>query len=51
MGYVLDATIGTAPSGDASNDYKVVYQTKVDDPLFIESGMMYAMESNMQKSF
>jgi hypothetical protein len=51
MGYVLDAAIGAAPSGDASNDYKVIYQTKVDDASFVESGMLYAMESDMQKSF
>jgi hypothetical protein len=35
MGYVLDAAIGDTPKEGASNDEKVVYQTKVDDALFI----------------
>jgi hypothetical protein len=51
MGYVLDAAIGTTPSGDASNDVKNVYQTKVDDALFVQSGMLFAMESDLQKCF
>jgi hypothetical protein len=50
MGYVLDAAVGAAPNGDASNDEKAVYQTKVDDALFVQSGMLYAMESDLQKS-
>jgi hypothetical protein len=51
MGYVIDAAIGAAPKGDASNDDKAVYQTKVDDASFVQSGMLYAMESNLQKRF
>jgi hypothetical protein len=35
MGYVLDAAIGAAPNGDASNDVKNVYQMKVDDASFV----------------
>jgi hypothetical protein len=51
MGYVLDAAVGAAPKGDASNDEKAVYQTKVDDASFVQSGMLYAMESDLQKRF
>jgi hypothetical protein len=51
MGYVLDAAVGEAPKEDASNDNKAVYQSKVDDASFVQSGMMFAMESDLQKSF
>jgi hypothetical protein len=51
MGYVLDAAVGEAPKEDASNDNKAVYQSKVDDALFVQSGMMFAMESDLQKGF
>jgi hypothetical protein len=51
MGYVLDAAIGVAPNGDTSNDVKNVYQTKVDDASFVQSGMLFAMESDLQKRF
>jgi hypothetical protein len=51
MGYVLDDAIGDVPSGDASKDDKAVYQTKVDDASFVQSGMMFAMESDLQKHF
>jgi hypothetical protein len=51
MGYVLHAAIGAAPSGDASNDVKNIYQTKVDDASFVQSGMLFAMESDLQKRF
>jgi hypothetical protein len=51
MGYVLDSAIGATPNGDASNDVKNIYQTKVDDALFVQSGMLFAMESDPQKRF
>jgi hypothetical protein len=51
MGYVLNAAIGATPSGDTSNDVKNVYQTKVDDASFIQSGMLFAMEFDLQKRF
>jgi hypothetical protein len=51
MGYVLDAAVGAAPKGDASNDDKAIYQTKVDDASFVQSGMLYAMESDLKKRF
>jgi hypothetical protein len=37
MGYVLDAAIGKVPNMDASKDDMAVYQTKVDDTLFVQS--------------
>jgi hypothetical protein len=49
MGYVLDAAIGAVRNGDASNDVKNVYQTKVDDASFVHSGMLFATESDLQK--
>jgi hypothetical protein len=51
MGYVLDVVIGDVPNTDASKDDKVVYQTKVDDASFVQSGMLFAMESELQKRF
>jgi hypothetical protein len=51
MGYVLDATIGDAPKEGASNDEKAVYLTKVEGASFVHSGMLYAMESDLQKLF
>jgi hypothetical protein len=49
IGYVLDAAIGDAAKVGTSNDEKAVYQTKVDDTSFMQSGMLFAMESDMQK--
>jgi hypothetical protein len=51
MGYVLDATIGDAPKEGASNDEKAVYLTKVEGASFVHSGMLYAMEFDLQKRF
>jgi hypothetical protein len=51
MGYVLDVAVGDAPSGDTSKNDTAVYQTKVDNASFIQSGMLFAMESDLQKSF
>jgi hypothetical protein len=39
------------PKAGASNDEKAVHQTKVDDFSFVQSGMLYAMESDLQKRF
>jgi hypothetical protein len=41
MGYVLDAVVAYEPKEDASKDEKVVYQTKVDDSSFDQSGMFF----------
>jgi hypothetical protein len=41
--------VGATPKGDASNNEKNVYQTKVDDSAFVQSGVLFAMESDLQK--
>jgi hypothetical protein len=51
MGYVLDAAIGAMPNGDTSNEDKAIYQTKVDNASFVQSGMLHAMESDLPKCF
>jgi hypothetical protein len=51
MGYVLDAAMGDAPKLDAPKDEQAVYQTKVEDASFVQSGMFFAMESDLQKRF
>jgi hypothetical protein len=51
MGYVFDATVGEAPKEDASKDDKAIYQTKVDDASFVQSGMLFSIESDLQKCF
>jgi hypothetical protein len=52
MGYILDAAIGAAPKEGVPNDETNVGQTnKVDDSSLVQSGMLYAMESDLQKHF
>jgi hypothetical protein len=51
MGYVLDASVGAPPKPDTSNDDQAFYQTKVEDASFIHSGILFAMESDLQKLF
>jgi hypothetical protein len=51
MVYVLYTAVGVVPKVDASNDEKNVYQTKVDDLTFVQSGMIFAMESDLHKWF
>jgi hypothetical protein len=36
---------------DTSKDDKATYQTKVDDALFFQSVILFAMESKLQKRF
>jgi hypothetical protein len=43
--------VGTAPKEGASNGEKAIHQTKVDATSFVQSGMLYAMESTLQKCF
>jgi hypothetical protein len=38
------------PKEGASNDEKNVYQTKVDDSAFVQSGILFAMESDLQSA-
>src|SRR3954451_13458795 len=51
MSYVLDAVIGDAPAADASQDEKNVHQSKLDDESIVLSGMLYAMEAELQKCY
>ena len=51
VGYVIEAAIGDAPADDSSEDENKVYQSKVDDSSFVQSGMLYAMEADLQKRF
>jgi hypothetical protein len=51
IGYVLDATVGAAPKTDTPKDDQAVYQTKLEDASFVQSGMLFAIESDMQKLF
>ena len=51
MNYVLEAALGDAPADTASQDDKNVYQSKVDDSSIVQSGMLYAMEPELQKRF
>jgi hypothetical protein len=51
MGYVLDVVVGDAPKEGAPTNEKNVYQTKVGDSAFVQSGMLFAMKSDLQKCF
>jgi hypothetical protein len=51
MGYVLDVAVGAALEIGASDDEKAIYHTKVDDASFVQSGMLFSMESDLQKRF
>ena len=51
MAYVLEAPIGDAPTDTATEDDKKVYQSKLEDSAFLQSGMLYAMEADLQKRF
>jgi hypothetical protein len=51
MGYVLDATMCAVPKPYAPKDEVAIYETKLEDASFIQSGMLFAMESDLQKRF
>ena len=51
MAYVLDAALGDAPPTDATQAVKNVYLTKSDDYSLVQSGLLYAMEAELQKRF
>jgi hypothetical protein len=48
---ILDATFVDAPKEGTYNDEKNIYQTNVYDSAFIQSGMLFSMESDLQKCF
>ena len=49
--YVLEAALGDAPRATATQDEKNVYLTKSEDSALVQSGMLYAMEAELQKRF
>ena len=49
--YVIEAKIPSKPADSASHDEKNVWQSKADDFSLIQSGMLYAMEPELQKCF
>ena len=51
MAYILDASLGNAPPADATPAVENVYLTKSDDYSLVQSGMLYAMEAELQKRF
>ena len=51
MSYVLDVALGDVPAEDSSQDEKNVYQSKVDESTIVKSGMLFAMEAELQKHF
>ena len=51
MAYVLEASLGDAPAEDATQGETNVYLTKLDDYSLVQSGMLYAMEAELQKRF
>ena len=51
MTYVLEAALGDKPTDTASQDERNVFQSKADDSSFVQSGMLYAMEAELQKRY
>ena len=51
MSYVLEVALGDKPADDAPQDVRNVYQTKTNDSSLVQSGMLYAMEAELQKRF
>ena len=51
LSYVLEVALGDAPVATATDDEKNVYLTKSDDSALVKSGMLYAMEADLQKRF
>src|SRR3954469_1944526 len=51
MAFVLEGALGDAPADDASQDEKNVCLSKTDDYNLVQSGMLYFMEAELQKSF
>ena len=51
MGYVLDAAVGDPPADEAPEAERNAYQTRLDDSTIVQSGMLYAMEPDLQKRY
>ena len=51
MSYVLETALGDAPTATATQAEKNVYLTKSDGSSLVQSGMLYAMDAELQKRF
>ena len=51
MSYILEAALGDKPADTATQDEKNVYLSKSGDSSLVQSGMLYAMEAELQKRF
>ncbi|XP_071678710.1 uncharacterized protein [Lolium perenne] len=51
MNYILDAVLGDKPTDSTSQYEKNVYNSKAHDSSFVQSGMIYAMEAELQKRY
>ena len=49
--YVLEAPLGDAPAPDADQDVLNVWQSRSDDYSLVQCGMLYSLESGLQKRF
>ena len=49
--YVLDATLGDPPAATASDADKAVYQTRKEDHVIVQSGILTRLPSELQKRF
>ena len=49
--YVLDAPLGEAPIFPAEQDVMNAWQTHSDDYSLVQCGMLYSLESGLQKRF
>src|SRR6187401_386202 len=49
--YVLEAPLGDAPALDADQDVLNVWQSRSDDYSLVQCGMLYSLESGLQKRF
>ena len=51
LSHVLTEELGDAPTDDAAAAVKTAYQQRADEYSLIQSGMLYAMEPDLQKRF
>ena len=49
--YVLDAPLGEAPVFPTTQDVMNAWQTRVDDYSLVQCGMLYSLETGLQKHF
>ena len=49
--YVLEAPLGNAPGFPATQDIMNVWQSRSDDYTLVQCGMLYSLESGLQKCF